>query len=151
MKKIYILPYLTGTITIRPVRDDEGTYPTHGLKRILIGETVHFVRGCNACEMEMRLVPAEERKASCPHCGKKDWLAWIPAPCKELAIFQGEPDENCHNTIHWYTLCFHCGRLVGCHVGPPYSEEATEYVYDPTEDKLLWETLKPKTKQSRRK
>jgi hypothetical protein len=152
MKKIYLLPFQQKVISIRPVRDNEGTFPSHNLKRIVIGETVHSVRGCNACEIEMRLVPVVERMACCPHCGKKDWLAWLPSPMQELCIFQGEPDKNCRNAIYWYTLCIHCGRLTGApHVSPPYSEKAAEYVYDPAEDKLLLETLKPQTKKSRRR
>lgn len=129
------------TIVMRP-RSEGECYPTHKLVRIIIGGTVHAVQGYNVYTPAVALLcKPEEKWKKCPHCGKKDWSAWMPSPIHVRRFFREAYDHEIQMT-QWYILCIHCSRLVEMHSTPPDGIEATEYIYDPADDRPLWKPPK---------
>ena len=147
------------TIVMRP-RSEDDSYPNHKLVRIVIDGTVHSVQGHDlhlVQALSLVAVTPEERWNGCPHCGKNNWSAWMPSAVYETWTFRGGSMDG--HTDHerqltrWYVLCINCGRLVEMNECPPYNTEITkELVYDPTDDRPLWEPPKERTasKPSRR-
>ena len=122
-------------VLVRPKLESE-TYPTHTSYRILFGNTIVTIGGCDkyVCAMHMAYEP-EKKWRKCPVCQQTSWSVWIPLTTESRDFFDGEWDKNFGVKTEWTITCRHCGTIVD-RIGQHeiYPGRPTEYVYDPLQD-----------------
>lgn len=122
-------------ILVRPKFEGE-TFPTHTSHRILFGDTIVTVAGCDKYVLAQALVYEPEKKwKKCPACRQTNWSVWVPLATEFCNFFAGEFDKDFTIKTEWTITCRHCGVIVD-RIGnyKLYSGQPTEYIYDPSQN-----------------